>query len=385
MRGHLEQRGKNTWRAKVFLGVDAQGRRKYLNKTLHGPKRVVEGELNAMVLEASRGVRNAEDPTFRDLVDRWREVGSLSLSPSTLAEYERILKRRLLPRFGATKLRSLRAAEIDAFYAELVRGGPGGKPMGARSVHHIHAVFRMLFNHAVRWEQVHVNPVSRANPPRVIKTESVIPSPADVHLLLARCVEVDPELACFFRLSAISGARRGELCALRWSDIDLEVGLMRIERSLTGTRGEHLTEKGTKTHAKRRVSLDIESRNDLEAHLLRCQLRADACCVILPESAFVFSRTPDGLSPWRPDRVTLAFRRAADRLGLYGVRLHDLRHFSATQLLAAGVPIKSVSARLGHANATTTLNVYAHQIETVDERAAEVLAGLLTGAGESAL
>jgi integrase len=88
---------------------------------------------------------------------------------------------------------------------------------------------------------------------------------------------------------------------------------------------------------------------------------------------------PDGSAPWRPGRITLAFGRISKRLGCEGVRFHDLRHFTATQLLAAGVPVKTVSARLGHANPSTTLNIYAHHLEAADEEAANVLAGLLDG------
>ena len=189
----------------------------------------------------------------------------------------------------------------------------------------------------------------------------------------------DPALGCLIRLAAISGARRGELCALRWSDFDLKGGWLTIARSLSGGRADALVEKDTKTHAKRRVSLDAETRSSLEAHRRTCEHRARACDVELPPTAFVFSDMPDGSAPWRPSRVTLAFRRISTRLGVGGVRFHDLRHFAATQLLAAGVPVKTVSARLGHANASTTLNIYAHRLEAADEEAANVLAGLLDG------
>jgi integrase len=87
----------------------------------------------------------------------------------------------------------------------------------------------------------------------------------------------------------------------------------------------------------------------------------------------------DGVSPVHPDALTSLFRRLCDKLGLQGVRLHDLRHLHATQLLAAGVPVRTVSGRLGHANAATTLNVYAHFLEASDRGAADVIGGLLDG------
>ena len=377
MRGHLEERGKNVWRAKVYLGRDAEGRRRYTTKTIRGPKGAADDQLNRMLVEARRRRSAAVDPTFTALVTKWRSIATLDLAPSTLAEYERLLEKRLLPRFGATKLRSIRAVDIDLYYAELQRGSRGAKPLAAQSIQHVHALLRMLLNQAVRWEWVPSNPVSRASPPRVQRRESVIPDPMEVQQILESCEWSDPDFGCFLRLAAVSGARRGELCALRWSDIDLESGWLTIARSLTGWRADQLIEKDTKTHAKRRVSLDPETCNSLSVHHRGCEHRARACDAALPTTAFVFSDMPDGSAPWRPDRVTRAFRHLSDRLGVAGVRFHDLRHFAATQLLAAGVPVKTVSSRLGHANPSTTLNVYAHHLESADEEAAQVLAGLL--------
>jgi integrase len=92
---------------------------------------------------------------------------------------------------------------------------------------------------------------------------------------------------------------------------------------------------------------------------------------------FVFTSEPDGSRPLHPDTITGGFQRLRERTGLAGVRLHDLRHLHATQLLAAGVPVRTVSGRLGHANAATTLNVYGHFLEASDRQAADVIGGLL--------
>ena len=105
---------------------------------------------------------------------------------------------------------------------------------------------------------------------------------------------------------------------------------------------------------------------------LGCQVQFE-----FDDNSFVFSSTPDGSQPLHPDSITTGFRRLCDKAGLQGVRLHDLRHLHATQLLAAGVPVRTVSGRLGHANAATTLNVYAHFLQASDRQAAEVIEGLL--------
>lgn len=115
----------------------------------------------------------------------------------------------------------------------------------------------------------------------------------------------------------------------------------------------------------------------MRAHLDHARGNARACEVELEPAAYVFSHAVDGTRPLHPDNVTAGFRRLARRHGFVGVRLHDLRHAHATQLLSAGVPLRTVSARLGHANASTTLNVYAHVVEGSDAQAAAVIGDLL--------
>ena len=113
-------------------------------------------------------------------------------------------------------------------------------------------------------------------------------------------------------------------------------------------------------------------------HLDAMRARAEACGVALAEDGFVFSHVPDGGEAWYPASVSRSFKRLCDREGIANVRLHDLRHFVATQLLGAGVDVRTVAGRLGHRNAATTLNVYAHFLEQSDRAAADVIGGLIS-------
>ena len=158
-------------------------------------------------------------------------------------------------------------------------------------------------------------------------------------------------MACFLLLAATTGARRGELSALRWADIDLDLGTALIARSLVEGQGSELIEKDTKTHSSRRVALDEASIRELQRHQERCRQRSAASGSALRDSAHVFSLDPDGGRPWVPNEVTKRFIRIRKSVGLESVRLHDLRHFTATRLLAEGIPVRTVSGRLGHANA----------------------------------
>jgi integrase len=198
--------------------------------------------------------------------------------------------------------------------------------------------------------------------------------------LVSGAEEVNPDLGCFLRLSATTGARRGELCGLRWRDVDFSAGSLTISTSIVeDSRGIAIV-KDTKTHAARRIALDPVSLEALAAHRRRAESRALACSEQLGETGFVFSQSPIGERPWVPNDVTKAFAAVRDRLGLDGVRLHDLRHFAATRMLGAGVPVRTVSGRLGHSNAATTLGVYGHFLEASDRDAAATLGSLLDAA-----
>jgi integrase len=130
----------------------------------------------------------------------------------------------------------------------------------------------------------------------------------------------------------VTGARRGEICALRWNDLNTKTGTLTIARSVVGQRNDDLIEKGTKTHSSRRIALDFATLSMLAAQRERHGTRADEIGIKLAARAFVFSDSADSSTPWRPNRVILAFRRLCDSLGVSKVRLHDLRHFAATRL-----------------------------------------------------
>src|SRR5581483_3145482 len=140
MRGHLEARGKNTWRAKVYLGRNEVGARQYLTRTLHGTKREAQDQLNLLLVEAGHALP-VTGGTFNDLAQRWLSLASPGLSPTTVHEYQRLLDRVILPRFVNVKVQSIRSSDLDSFYAMLLRrGGAARRPLSPQSVQHVHAL-----------------------------------------------------------------------------------------------------------------------------------------------------------------------------------------------------------------------------------------------------
>lgn len=244
----------------------------------------------------------------------------------------------------------------------------------------MHAILRRALQQGVRWGWISSNTASLASPARVRRTEVEPPDPGGVVKLIEAATAENPDFGCFLQLAATTGARRGELCGLHWDAIDLKGGSIVISRSVVEAAHGVTVEKETKTRSVRRVAIDRVTRQVLSEHRKRTERRAKRIGGSLSPTAYVFSRDADGTRPWVPNDVTKDSIRLRGRVGLSGVRLHDLRHFSATRLLAAGVPVRTVSGRLGHANATTTLGVYAHFIEASEREAADALGMELTRA-----
>jgi integrase len=318
--------------------------------------------------------------TVGQMLERWFEHAEGRLSPSTADHARTILDAHLLPHIGETPLRQLTTAKIDALYRLLSeRGGRGGKPLAPATVRRTHNVLHRALVQAVRWGWVSLNPAAAASPPPLPSRDIRPPSPEQLRLLFARAGEENPAFAVFLQLAAATGARRGELVALRWTDVDLASGVVTIARgAVKGKDG--LVVKDTKTHGTRRIALDRATVALLAAHRQAAESVARACETLLPDDAYVFSDDPDGRSSWRPWLVTQAFARLAARSGMREVRLHDLRHFVATRLLSSGVDVRTVAGRLGHKNPNVTLSVYAHFLPEADREAAELLGRILTPA-----
>ncbi len=373
MPGSMRQRG-GSWELKVYLGRDAvSGRKRWAYQTFKGGKRDAQRALAAMVLGAERGGPAHTGATVGELLEEWFVHAAPSFSPKNVKETRGVLDRNLLPFLGTVPLSKLGAADLDRFYRRLAdKGGRAGRPLSPSTIRRTHGILHRALNQGVRWGWLGRNPASAASPPRVPTPDIRPPSPAQLAKLFAAAGEADPDLADFILLAAATGARRSELVALRWSDVELDTGRLTVRRGVvTGPDG--LVVKDTKTHAARRVSLDAGCVATLLAHRERAAERATVCGIELSPDGYVFSAEVDGGVPWYPDSASRSFTRLCRRTGVVGVRLHDLRHYVATRLLAAGVDVRTVAGRLGHRNASTTLNVYSHFLAEADRDAADLL------------
>jgi integrase len=376
MRGHLRQRG-SSWELRVYLGKDAvTGRERYVTRTMKGRRREAERMLNELVVSAERGLMARTSATVGELLDTWFEHASPEFSPKTVREAAGFIERDLRPALGHVPLMRLSTSAIDRYYAQL-RSGRNGRTFAPATIRRIHGVLHRCLEQGVRWSWLGVNPASASSPPRVAPSTITTLSPEQLGRLFEDARRTDPDFAVFLHLSASTGARRSELVALRVLKLDLASGIVLLDRGIVfGPDG--LVEKDTKTHAARRVAVDPHTSRMLAEHIARMRQRGEAFGTALVDDPFVFSEALDGSRPWFPDSVTRAFRRTCQQAGIVGVRLDDVRHYVATQLLVGGVDVRTVAGRLRHRNPATTLNVYAHFLETADVAAAGLLAGLVS-------
>lgn len=362
------------------MGRDPLTRReRYKTKTVEvRGRREAEKALAAFVTKLSTSGAVASG-TFGELIERWVATASPGWSPANQLTVRRTVEYYLGPLLPL-KLDRLRTADLDAFYAALRdRGGRDGRPLSVSTVRRVHSVVRAALEQAVRWDWISINPAARASPGYSEASEVHPPAADAVLALLDRAERDDHPFAVFLVLAAVTGARRGELVALRWTDLSLDSAALTITRAMSVGADGPVERARPKTRSSvRRIALDQGTIGVLRAHWTRMSERAVACGTSLPNDAFVFSNEPDCSVPWRPDFVSLKFRRLRHGLGLDDVRLHDLRHFVATTLLGAGVDLRTVAGRLGHSGGgRTTLAVYAHFQEAVDRGAADLLGRLL--------
>jgi len=296
------------------------------------------------------------------------------VAPSTLARYTAIVERHLVPALGALRLRDLRPAHILAAYGRSL--APGGRADGGagglspRTVLHHHRLLHEALAHAVRWQLLSRNPADAVDPPRAARPEMHVLDVAQVAQLLAAAAST-PQYA-FVYAALATGARLGELLALRWQDVDFAKGKLSITRTVKRVSGQGLIFGSPKTHrSSRPVALSAETKAVLQEHRRRQLEHRLRMGPAYKEQGLVFAGPTGG--PMDDANLRRAFCRIVRAAGLEPLRIHDLRHTAATLMLRAGVSPKVVAERLGHATVSLTLDVYSHVLPDMQREAAEAL------------
>jgi integrase len=383
--GGIDARGDGCWRLRYRIA----GRR--FSTTFKGTLSEARRELRKLIRSGDTGEHVAPDKiTLGAWIEQWLAAGApgrrqRKVGRRTLKRYEELLRCHIVPVLGARPLQQIQAVEIDAAYRQIE-----GK-IAQRTALHTHVVLGAALQTAVRKGLLSTNPLDRVER---------VPSPGEADHGMVLDQDQLRALVDGFRnsvlfpivaVAAFTGARRGEILALRWGDLDVEAKTLRIERAVEQIGGS-LDLKDPKTaRGKRTIAID----DDLIALLLAVRdkhlriaagvpegVTVDLSLVKLPADALMFPRSPapgKGFSfTCNADSLTKVFAKATRKLGFPDLRFHDLRGSHETMLLDAGVPVHVVAARCGH-DPAVLLRSYAKRTKKADTSAAAVIGALSKG------
>ncbi len=384
--GSFDKTASGSWRGRVMIDGHRYTR-------TGDTKRDVQQQIAKVVADAAKfgdrqrrpGRVNQSSPTLSTQLEAWYAENVGDWSPGYALDVRSVIDNHITPALGDYRIARLHQTDLNGLYQSL--------PVSPARVRRVHNVIARALEQAMQDDIIPTNPARKARPPAVRSRDIEPPTPEQVVKIVTVADTVRPGLAMFVHLAAVTGARRGELCALRWSDVAVydngQRGSLTIGRAIAVADGDHgcgrnLIEKDTKTHAIRRLALDHGVVDALAAHHQTQQDQADELGVELVDDPRLFpgtGRLSDrdagwGDLPWRPEVVSRDFAAAVKAAGLTGVRLHDLRHAAATQMMAAGVDVVTGANRLGHRNRSTFLNRYAHAVPAADAAAADTLADI---------
>jgi integrase len=375
MAGQIIKRGDKNWIVRIFMGRDGNGKRRYLNKTVRGTKKDANTYLSKTLTEISAGTFVESSPdTVQEYLNKWLETAAKPrLRENTYKEYEGLIERYVKPTLGAMRLSDLRPLDVQKFYASLTE-----KQLSPRTVRFTHSVLTSAFKQAVRWRILAHNPCNSVELPRKAATEMQALTPVEAAKFLKEAGS--DRWSALFALALATGLRPSEYLGLKWADIDLEQGVINVQRSLhwrSYKTGDWYFGEPKTPRSSRRIPLPVSVLRELinhKRHQGEERLKAGAEYKNLD---LVFA-TGTGQPLIRLNVVQKHFKPILERAKLPAtLRLYDLRHSCATLLLAANENPKVVSERLGHASITLTMDTYSHVLPDMQQGASDKLERML--------
>lgn len=379
----------DTWELRVYLGRDSEGRVRHLHRRFGGNRRAAERELARLVTEQEMKPAAIPDPspqwgpttTVNDAITAWKANGWSDLSPNTASDYETVWTLHIQKSIGRRRIASLTPFDVEQYLRKLKDSG-----LSQERVRRIRAILHRACRLARKWSgNTLPNPITDTELPVWSLTEGTdevrAPTVDEVRAILGFARTGDPRIAAFVRLVAATGLRRGEACALRWSDVDIDRKQICIDKSVViGRSGIQV--KAPKTRASiRTIAVDRGTLDELRSLRARQDEIARACGVTLGPEGFVFSLEADGFEAPRPDSLSRSFARLRDSAGVASdIHLHSLRHFVATELDSV-ISESQKQARLGWSTVQMARH-YTDSVSEEDQRAADHL-GELIGAKRS--
>ncbi len=392
MAGSIEKRGKNSYRLIVSEGFDLNGNPMIHRKTVHGTKKDAEVELAKFVTEVQNGlVVDGKSLRFSEFTEIWkRDYGSKELAPTTYKRYCRMLETRLLPYFGHFYINKIRPTDIMKFYdllekdTQLVRkSGNNGertkKPLSGKTILEHHRLLRAMLHKAVYWQLIVTNPAERVQAPKARKPKRRSYDDEQTKILLENLELLsieDTKYKVAIILTVFTGVRLGELMGLEWQEVDFKNGIISINRSSQYLSDMGVFTKTPKTESSiREIAIPEFIISLLEEYKLWYEVQKSIYSELWTNSDRLFVQA-DG-KPMHPSSISKWFVRYVSTIGLPVINFHGLRHTNASLLVAQNVDIAVISARLGHAQISTTLDFYVHPLLSHNRKAGYALENLL--------
>lgn len=392
MAGSIEKRGKNSYRLTVSEGFDLNGKPMIHRKTVHGTKKDAEVELAKFVTEVQNGlVIDGKSLKFSEFTEIWkRDYGSKELAPSTYKRYCRMLDTRLLPYFGHFYINKIKPTDIMKFYdllekdTQLVRkkgnnGKKTKKPLSGKTILEHHRLLRAMLHKAVYWQLIVANPAERVQPPKSRKPKRKSYDDEQTKILLENLEQLsieDTKYKVAIILTVFTGVRLGELMGLEWQDVDFKNGIISINRSSQYLADMGVFTKVPKTESSiREIAIPEFIISLLDEYKLWYEEQKSIYGELWTNSDRLFVQA-DG-KPMHPSTISKWFVKYVGQIGLPVINFHGLRHTNASLLVAQNIDIAVISARLGHAQISTTLDFYVHPLLSHNRKAGYALENLL--------
>ena len=392
MAGSIEKRGKNSYRLTVSEGFDLNGKPMIHRKTVHGTKKDAEVELAKFVTEVQNGlVIDGKSLKFSEFTEIWkRDYGSKELAPSTYKRYYRMLETRLLPYWGHFYINKIKPTDIMKFYdllekdTQLVRkkgnnGAKTKKPLSGKTILEHHRLLRAMLHKAVYWQLIVANPAERVQPPKARKPKRKSYDDEQTKILLENLELLsseDTKYKVAIILTVFTGVRLGELMGLEWQDVDFKNGIISINRSSQYLSDMGVFTKVPKTESSiREIAIPEFIISLLEEYKLWYEEQKSIYGELWTNSDKLFVQA-DG-KPMHPSTISKWFVKYVGQIGLPVINFHGLRHTNASLLVAQNIDIAVISARLGHAQISTTLDFYVHPLLSHNRKAGYALENLL--------
>lgn len=377
----ITKRG-DSYRIRVSCGYNAHGKQIVKSTTWKPPAgmtaKQIEKELNRVAVEYEARVTGGDSTEMStmkvaDFCDRYLEMVETTLSPNTFVFYKSVIETLIKPSLGHLKLNAVKPIHAQQFIQMLqgdgIRNDGRGERLSASTVKRYFTVLKSIFAKAYKLDLIDRNPTDTAklDLPEVDEPEIEIFTAEEAQYMLS-CLETEETMfQVLIHLAIVTGMRRGELCALKWSNIDLKQGLVIVKQSNYKLTGEEIKTKKPKNKKSREIVIPEYLKELLRKHQLEQMQNSLRLGDRWHGDGWLFTQWNG--EPMNPQTPTKQFAKFLARHNIPHRKFHSLRHTSATLLLSSGTNIKNVASRLGHSQLSTT-NRYVHALRDADERAA---------------